>query len=135
MALASISTLRALSRRRLFSASSPRNQRNPYSRPTSWLVKWLHCFASASLKMRPGSCHSPIQCGLAPRPPLAIALRGIERRARFAHQTEDRGMRDAIVIHDERQIVEGLEGLPEGVSFAARNIVAVVVGLRRWQRR
>ena len=44
-------------------------------------------------------------------------------------------MRDAIVINDERQIVEGFEGLSKGVGFAAGNIVAVVVGLLRWQRR
>jgi len=45
-------------------------------------------------------------------------------------------LRDALVINDERQVVEGFEGLPKGVGFAAGNIVvAVVVGLLRWQRR
>ena len=37
-------------------------------------------------------------------------------------------MRDAIVINDERQIVERFEGLPNGVAFAAGNIVIGVIG-------
>ena len=90
---------------------------------------------SASLRDATGALAEPLadEPALSPRPLLAIALCGVERRARLNRQTKDRWMREAVVIDVERQIVERLEGLAEGVGYAA--VVAVIVGLFRWQWR